>query len=144
MLIMTTVPQHALLHEALYDWNDKLEHVRLADLYSKEEWRALRRDGAELLRRHPGAHLLMPLQAAHLWAPPGQFAEVAQSLEEFLNERLSALDHAVQSGGWVLGEVRVQVVKCRPAESEPPPARRSTARRPAAKSRAVRRRAASR
>ena len=38
---------------------------------------------------------------------------VQESLEEFLNERMSRLYHMVRTGWWVLGKVRVRVVECR-------------------------------
>src|ERR1700756_938309 len=69
-LIETTIPEEALTQECLYDWTDKHERVRLADLYSRAEWHRLRRNRAELLRRHPTAHYVVEVRPAGVWDLP--------------------------------------------------------------------------
>ncbi|SRR5258708_5630186 len=132
-LIVMTMAEEGLMQSCLYDWNDKGERVPLTDFYSRDEWRRLRLNRDELLRRHPNAHHVVDIRPADVWDLPEEpwrtkginwhdkkryrkqhCNAVRESLEKFINVHLDGLYHMVRTGWWVLGKVRVRVVECRP------------------------------
>lgn len=133
-LIVTRIPEEALMLESLYDVNEQLQRVPIADLYPVDEWQRLRQNRSELLRRHPNAFYLVEVRDQDVWEnlPEEPWRQlgldwhkkkgerkkhsdvVRKSLEDFINRQLAGLYRRVRTGWWVLGRVRVRVAECRP------------------------------
>lgn len=135
-LVMAVMPSEMFSVEQLVVWDPKKNrHVRVRDLYTRDEWWQQRRDYAKLEAAHPGLHWLLPIRPLDRWTLPrepyGLRARGASagrlthrratraSLEMFLNDRLAELDGMVRTGFWILAEARVRVSKFTDVPAKP-------------------------
>lgn len=133
-LIVYVVPSECLSVDHLYDVDPKTdEPYRIRDRYTMDEFFRLKRNRAELLRRHPGAFYPLSVPATSVWHPPKEPAyiharaavqqrherAVAKSLVLFLNRHLARLDGMARTGAWVLGRGRVVVSDLRGTSPDP-------------------------
>ena len=134
-LVVTTLPDEIFSVEHLVEpvWNDEtgtFRDVRISTLYDRDTWWRLRRNRAEMERRHPNAAWRVAISPSDVWYPPSEGEQgvslhdktatrerkrhaigVRRSLEEFLNAKLGRLSSMLRTGWFIVEEVHVAVTK---------------------------------